>query len=211
MEKEQDYLQQLSDIRSMMERSLRFTALSGKAMALAGLFALAGFLANALWVGFMPTTAGYPYDQPEQVWPNMGGTIALAIIVLALSLAFGIALTGMRARQAGHPVWNHATRRLLWAMATPLLTGGLLMLVLLYHKLAGLRGPGKLVFYCPSPGSGSYFSLGILRPLGALQIALGLLAASFIPLSPWLWTLGFGLLHIAFGLYIHYKYQRSPV
>src|SRR5690349_5388540 len=42
MKNEQDYIQDIAEIRSMMERSSRFLSLSGWAGVMAGLYALAG-------------------------------------------------------------------------------------------------------------------------------------------------------------------------
>jgi predicted lysophospholipase L1 biosynthesis ABC-type transport system permease subunit len=48
MRKEQDYIEDIAEIRSMMERSSKFLSLSGWAGILAGIYALAG-----AWIAFL--------------------------------------------------------------------------------------------------------------------------------------------------------------
>jgi len=37
---------------------------------------------------------------------------------------------------------------------------------------------------------------------------LGLLGATFVGFGVLLWAIGFGLLHIVYGIYIHMKHER---
>jgi hypothetical protein len=46
-----------------------------------------------------------------------------------------------------------------------------------------------------------------IRFLGFLQILLGLTCALYPAYGLWLWAAGFGLLHIIYGLVMHYRYD----
>jgi hypothetical protein len=46
-----------------------------------------------------------------------------------------------------------------------------------------------------------------MRSLGLIEILLGLLALQFTAYGLWLWVLGFGLLHIVYGILIQRKDQ----
>ena len=54
----------------------------------------------------------------------------------------------------------------------------------------------------------SKFTYEDVKYLGLIQVALGLVGAYFISWSLLLWALGFGLVHIGYGIYIHFKYER---
>lgn len=64
MKKGRDYLQNIAEIRTMMERSSRFLSLSGWAGVLAGIDALvAAYLAHT-FLHFRPTQAAGPAQLP---------------------------------------------------------------------------------------------------------------------------------------------------
>ncbi len=65
--KEEDYMQDLREIRSIMERSTKFLSLSGISGVLAGLYALAGaYLAFGIFNDHEALVPGIPAG--EQVW-----------------------------------------------------------------------------------------------------------------------------------------------
>jgi hypothetical protein len=47
-----------------------------------------------------------------------------------------------------------------------------------------------------------------VRIMGVVQIILGLAGVWFIQYGLLIWALGFGVVHIIYGIYIHYKYKR---
>ena len=49
--------------------------------------------------------------------------------------------------------------------------------------------------------------LDTLKGLGLCEITLGLLSLYYIGYGLAFWVLGFGVLHIAYGLYMHIKYD----
>ena len=93
-------------------------------------------------------------------------------------------------------------------MAVPLVTGGLLLLLLLSAGLVGLLAPFSLLFYGLALYNAGQFTYQEVRTLGLLEIGLGLLGTYFIAYGLLCRALGFGVLHILYGIYIHYKYER---
>ena len=47
-----------------------------------------------------------------------------------------------------------------------------------------------------------------VKLMGIIQISLGLTAILLIQYSLIIWALGFGLVNIVIGIYMHYKYER---
>ena len=88
------------------------------------------------------------------------------------------------------------------------LSDGLLIAALLPYGFLGLSPGLTLLFYGLALVSASPYTFSELRVLGILQVILGLLCATWIELSLLFWAMGFGVLHIAYGLYIYLKYQR---
>lgn len=206
MKKEKDYLEDLAEIRFMMERSSKFLSLSGWAGVMAGAYALVGaYVAHTIF-NFKPTEA--IYNASELPPFDFFSIAALAIGILVLSLATAIILSKIKATKRAEPVWNATSRRLLTNMAIPLVSGGILILIFLIKGLIGLLAPLTLLFYGLALYNAGNYTYKEVRILGIIQIGLGLISSHFIENSLILWAVGFGLINIIYGIYIHAKYDR---
>lgn len=207
MKEEQDYIRNLAEIRSMMERSSKFLSLSGWAGIMAGIYALAG-----AWIAwkFFDFNPGEPvYNNQSEIFPPaLGNLIFLALIILILSVSTAVFLSSKKAEKKGENVWNPIAKRLLVNMAVPLVAGGLLILILIAKGLIGLVAPCTLLFYGLALYNASKFTYGEVKTVGLIQVALGLISAWFIDYGLLFWALGFGVVHIIYGIYLHYRYER---
>ncbi len=206
-------LETLQEIRSLMERSSRFISLSGLSGVAAGLWALAGAAAVYIYLGSTPFAGRFRYYEAALNSERWGmDYIAFflldAAIVLAGAITSGIYFTTRKARRKGLPVWDALTRRLLLNLAIPLATGGVFVMALFYHGLLGLIAPTTLVFYGLALVNASKYTLNDIRWLGLSEIALGLFASFRPGFGLELWALGFGLLHIVYGVWMYWKYER---
>lgn len=202
MREEQDHARDLVEIRSMMERSSKFVWLSGWAGIIAGFYAITG--AYIAWQTFH-------FNPKEITYVPAGGflnIILLAIAVWVLAAGTATLLSYNKARQRGERLWNPTSRRLLVNMAVPFFTGGILILVLAAKGLIGLVAPFSLVFYGLALYSASKYTYDEVRILGIVQICLGLIGSWFVEYGLLLWAGGFGIVHIIYGIYIHFKYER---
>lgn len=134
--------------------------------------------------------------------------MGLAIFVLVLAIATAMLLSGKQQAKKGEKGWTSTSRRLLTALAVPLLIGGVLILALVWHGLIGLVAPLMLVFYGLALLSASRFTYEVVGILGWIQIVLGLVAVVWIEHGLWFWAAGFGLAHILYGMYVHAKVER---
>lgn len=211
MNKENEHLQALSDIRSMMEKSSRFISLSGLSGVFAGTFALIG-AAAVYW------KANRTFDMVEYYNRSDGALsspqdflifmLVDAFLVLLASLIAGIVLTMRKAKQKGQSIWDATSKRLLINMLIPLAAGGFFCLILLYHGLIGLVAPATLLFYGLALLNASKYTLDDIRYLGIFQIVLGLISSLFIGYGLLFWALGFGVLHIVYGILMYNKYEK---
>ena len=201
MKEEQDYIQDIKEMRTIMERSSKFMSLSGLASIIAGLYALAG--AFIAWRLFDFGTPDF-YNAPG----NLIRVILLALVVLALSVGTAFLLSRKKAKKRGERVWNATSRRLLYTTAVPLITGGLLILIFLSQSLTGLLIPCSLIFYGLALYNASKLTYEEVRSLGIIQIILGLLSAWIAGYALIFWALGFGVVHIVYGIYLHNRYER---
>ncbi len=212
MNESREHLQTLSDIRSMMERSSRFLSLSGLSGVSAGVIALAGAAVVYMRVGLSSYSGSYYGSVGNGVSRSAADQffVTVAVVVLIAALLSGVFFTVRKARRQGQSVWNQTSRRLLWAMLVPLAAGGIFCLVLLLHNLIWLVFPGTLIFYGLALLSGSRYTVRDVESLGYCEVGLGLLALFFPGYNLLTWAVGFGVLHIVYGLTMYYKYERSP-
>ncbi len=203
MEKEK-YLDDLKEIRAIMDRSSRFISLSGMSGIAAGVIALVG-----AWLAYDIVYANQNYlgyrtaDLSSQ---NIFNLLAVATATLLVSIAAVIFFTQRKARKTKQKLWDAQAKRLVINLMIPLAAGGVLCLILLFKGFVGLVAPLTLLFYGLALVNASKYTLSEIRSLGIIEIALGLLACQFIGFGLVFWALGFGVFHIVYGIAMHIKY-----
>lgn len=210
MTKNEEHLEHLAEIRSLMEKSSRFLSLSGLSGIFAGITALIG----ALYVFYKFGYRFYPYY--EQVYHPDGSVriafsalmLSVAVIVLILALLFAFYFTNKRAKSQGGSGWNNVSKRMLINLAIPLLSGGTFCGILLLNSCSHLIASAMLVFYGLSLLNASKYTLKDIKYLGISEIILGLIAGFFLGYALLFWAIGFGLLHIIYGTIMYYKYEK---
>lgn len=208
MKEKQDYIRDITEIRSMMERSSKFLSLSGWAGVMAGIYALAGaYIAYSIF-NFNPDRIVYSATTFDSSAAGLPGIIILGVIILVLAMGTAIFFSYKNAAKRGEKLWNATSRQLLNNMAVPFIAGGLLILLLIAKGLIGLIAPVSLVFYGLALYNAGNFTYKEVRILGLVQIGLGLFSAYFVQYGLLCWALGFGVVHIIYGIYMHYKYER---
>jgi len=221
--KEKEIKDELVSIRSMMERSSKFISLSGLSGILAGVYALigAGLSYYILYYGMADEFNPYILNKPARsisygsVWVNFSyyskisvTLIIIALIVLIASIGTGVFLSVRKAKRKGQPIWSSTSRALLFHMATPLITGGVLILILINREYYGTVAPMSLIFYGLSLISASSYTFSMVKYLGLCEIILGLIAACLPGFGLLFWAIGFGVLHIIYGSLMYLKYDR---
>ncbi len=209
MKKERDYIGDIAEIRSMMERTSKFLSLSGWAGVMAGIYALtAAYLTYAV-LDFNPSEIT-PSAGTLTSWPTIPlQLLTLAFGTLLLAIGTAIFLSQRKSSRRGEKLWNATSRRMVTNMAVPLVTGGLLILLLLLNGLTGLAAPFSLIFYGLALFNAGNFTYSAVKLLGLMEIMLGLIGIHFIGYGLLCWAIGFGLLHIVYGIYIHYRYETE--
>jgi hypothetical protein len=178
----------LSFIRSTMERATAFTAVPGWGGVAMGVTALA-----AVALAGSRTT--------ETEW------LAVWLAASALALTIGGWSMAVKARKAGTSVFSYSGRRFVLSYVPPLAVGGLLTLVLVRAGLYSALPGTWLLLYGTGVVTGGAFSVRVVPIMGLCFMALGALALLAPPSwGNWLMALGFGGLHVIFGLIIARRY-----
>jgi hypothetical protein len=209
---ENDPLQDLVYIKDIMEKSSRFISLSGLSGVFAGIFAIVGAIVAELYLN----NIGRDYqDFANNMTVDILNykaivfIIADACIVALLSVICGVYFTYRQSQKKGLKIWDKTSKRLLVNLFIPLAAGGIFCLILFYYNLFALVAPCTLIFYGFACFNAGKYTHDEVRYLGISEIALGLLGSLYLGYGYVIWIIGFGLLHILYGLLMYFKYEKG--
>jgi len=200
---QEDYLRDISEIKTLMNKSSRFISLSGLSGILAGIYALIG-AAFAYW---LVSNSGREYLILDGKIFKL--VILDLLIVGALSIGTAILLTTKKAKKNNEKIWDSLTKRLLTSFVVPLLAGGIYIIIILNNQKYGQTGALMLLFYGLALLNASKYTLGDIKYLGYTQIVLGLISALYPGYGFWFWVIGFGFMHIIYGAIMYFKYDKK--
>lgn len=204
-----DHLEELREIRSMMQKSTRFISLSGLSGIFAGVYALIGAFVAYQYLEF--------YGNIRQFFASVGLNtlnnkfifflIIDASTVLVLALGTSFFLTARNIKKNNESMFSPTAIRLVINMLIPLVVGGVFSLILLSYGYIGLVAPSMLIFYGLALINASSYTIRDIRYLGYLEILIGFIALLDSGNGLFYWSLGFGVLHIVYGTYMYFKYE----
>jgi len=202
--------QDIREIKSLMERSSRFLSLSGLSGISVGIIALIGaFIAYLILERGEPDYTNFlffldPFPIGKIIYPLV--TISISVLILALvSAAF---FSWRKARKQGVALWSKTTRRWLTHLFIPLIAGGFFVLILIDRNAEILVASATLIFYGLALVNAGKYTFGEIHYLGISEIILGILAGIFVNHGLMFWALGFGVLHIVYGMVMYFRYDR---
>ena len=208
-----EHLDALKDIRSIMDRSSRFISLSGLSGVFIGFYALIGAYAAYYYLDLKISNSNYyHYAFTEEGSYNksfLSFFILDAGTVLLASLLTAYLLTSRKAKKTSQKLLDKTAFRMAINLFIPLVSGGVFCLILLSHMQVGLIAPCMLLFYGLALINASKYTLDDIRYLGMCEIVLGLISAYYIGFGLLFWSIGFGILHIIYGAVLYNKYERQ--
>ncbi len=172
----------LAYIRQTMESASTFTALSG--------WGLVGVGCIGLLASWLAWTSG--------AGPALGLWVPTAVVSMAVA---GIS-NAAKARRIEVPLWSGSLRKVAWVMAPALTAGAMLTYALMTHADPQVLPGTWLALYGAGVTGGGTFSIRAIRWMGLVLLGLGALALAHPAWGILYLALGFGVLHILFGLYI---------
>jgi len=179
-EERENAKQTLEYIRRTMESASSYTAMAGSGMVGVGVI---GLIASG-------------------VAARLGDAADLRVWVPAAAVA--IVVTGSanahKASRMGVPLWSGAFRKLAWVM-TPVLLAGMVLTIALGQQGAAALIPGMwLALYGAGVTAGGTLSVRAVRAMGVAVLCLGTIALLQPQWGGPMLTVGFGVLHVIFGI-----------
>ena len=203
--------EELQAIRNIMERSSKFLSLSGLSGVFAGVCALIG--AAVAYFIILDTGHILNNDYLQNLDNSSTNTIKWylaidALLVLVIASLGALYFSVRKAKQAGQAFWSATSRRLVGHLLIPLVAGGIFAIILVLRNEIELVASVTLIFYGLSLVNAGKFTLGEIHYLGLTEIVLGILAGVFVHQGLLFWAIGFGVMHIVYGVVMYYKYER---
>jgi hypothetical protein len=207
MQDVQESISALAEIKRVMQRSERFISLSGWSGIAAGVVGLTGAYYAHKKIQHFQQMQIHQADACKSCLAQSLLSTAMAVLAIALFAAF--TFTYVKAKKDGVPIWGHTARRLLWHTIMPIGVGGLVVIRLIQIEQYDWIVPMSLLFYGLGLINGSKFTLGTVAYLGYAELALGLIGVWIPEKGLLLWGIGFGILHIIYGIVMWWKFDRS--
>ena len=205
-------IEDLKHIRKMMEHSTKFLSLSGFSGIAAGIIALIG---AAVAYFFVFDQGAVKYDEHLRALGKVSTMqirlqmVALAATVLVCAVGAAWFFSSRKAKRTGARLWTPTARRTLYHFMIPLVTGGIFCIALMMTHNIHLIGSATLIFYGLALINSSKFTVDEVHYLGLSEIVLGIFAGFFLNYGLLFWALGFGVMHIVYGIRMYYKYDRK--
>lgn len=192
--------EELSVIRELMERPVRYSTQSGLAGILAGLSALGGVALDNYF------SNRYEHAPATAFWINL--TVWAGVFVTALIAV--VACTRLREKKQGMPFWSRVKKIILRNILPSFVAGAGITAAIVYRWFAsegpnqwGLIPPVWMLFYGVACWQVGEFSVREMRVMGAGFILAGIVTAAFFQTHPY-WSMGltFGGFHLVYGIVV---------
>jgi hypothetical protein len=203
-------IEDLAQIRAIMERSSKFLSLSGLSGVAAGVYAILGGLIGRYW--FINDCSPIWLPAHQLMNSNLERYLAYCLLgatVVILSIISSFWLTTRNARSKNLPIWNIQSKRLLFDFFIPMAAGGFIIIAMINHNEIGIIPAFMLLIYGLTLMHIAKHSIEELKYLGLIELLLSIISAFNVGYGWHFWMIGFGLLHICYGTYIWYKYERN--
>lgn len=206
----------ISLIKNLMEKSSKFSNLSGYAIASTGLLALLGAVFVYFDLGISISEKYISYAElinqtgnANSIYTKIKLLVIIASLILLTSLLILYVTAKLKSERHDINLFNSSFSRALKSLFIPVLSGGIFCGFLILHKMYGLVAPATLIFYGLGLISASKYSYNELELLGYLELLLGTIASYYMGSGLLFWMIGFGIGHIVLGVFIHYKYDKK--
>ncbi len=178
----------LEFIRDAMERSTEFTAVPGYGGVLMGATAIGASVIASMQ-------------------PIYSGWLITWLVEAILAFSIGLLMMWQKSKLVETPLNSTPAKKFALGFAPPLIAGVIITGLLYFNALFRFMPTVWLTLYGTAVVSGGAYSVRAVPVLGWLFIALGTVSV-FLPTvyGDWLMGIGFGGLHIVFGLIIARKY-----
>ena len=197
----ENYLKDISEIKNLMNKSSQFISLSGLSGAFAGIYAIIGA------AYFYITTRSIRISDFDT--KDIDKATIIFILFVILSTLTTIIFTSIRAKSLDEKSWDAKTKNLVQAFFTPILIGLIFVLILYFNNEYNYLLALLLLFYGIGLLNAGFTTNNLVKPLGYIQITIGLICAIKYDYTFWFFAIGFGIVHLVYGSIVYFKIDKK--
>ena len=200
---EEKYLKDISDIKTLMEQSSRFNALSSLSGIISGIYALIG---AAIAYQYVEKNSIKISELSEKAFFFLFSDL---ILIIVLSLITSVIITKVKSKQNNINSFSIITKKMLSNFFIILFPAGIYILTLILNHDFSQAGSLMLFFYGAALINASHNTFKEVKTLGFIEIILGTLAVIFSNYVFEIWLIGAGFVHIIFGILMYFKHGKN--
>ncbi|WP_413533663.1 hypothetical protein [Empedobacter brevis] len=205
---ENNPIESLNEIKTMMQRTSKFTSISGWSGAWVGVVGMIS--ASIAYVLISKNALQVEYNETSM--PILMKDLEIKLFILGILTLITACIGGFffinkKSAKDGFKFINPLTKRILSKFFFVLIIGGLLSLIFINNFSFAYVAPATLMFYGLALYTVERDTIAEIKYLAICEIVLGLLAFYFIFNGLLFWFVGFGLLHFIFGIWMVRKYD----
>ena len=197
-------LNTLSEIKDMMERSSRFQTISGWSIILIGLYASIVSLGAWLTMGGGASLGWLPdiwQQRAASLSRNPTALILIAALLVVVSMGTVCLMSYVKTKRVNkHFSFDKTVRRPLVNFLVPAVAGALFCVAMLFQQHYGLTSSIMLIFYGLALINCHHYTTSSIGALGYGELILGIIDCFVVHQGLLFWFLGFGALHIVYGI-----------
>ena len=200
---EEKYLKDISDIKSMMDKSSRFNALSSLSGIISGIYVIIGSIIAYQYVEKNDITISELEDQ------DFYFLFTVFIIIIVLSLSSSIIITRIKSKKEKINSWTIVSKKMLFNFFIILIPSSIYIFALILKSDFNNAGALMLFLYGASLINASHNTFKEVKILGFIEIIIGTLAVIFSKYTFEFWVFGAGITHIIFGILMYFKHDKK--
>lgn len=195
-------IETINDIKSMMEKSSKLYSINGFAGVYVGILTLVTVSVFCFIYQINPFS-GDLLQFNELPFEHYLMALIFGFLLFTFSFLIVLFLTYKKSRKMNVPMWGTLPKRVLFHFFLPLTVGGLFCLII-YYQNPDFVLPLSLIFYGMAMFNVGNFTFESTKWVGVIEMLLGLLCIVFLQYHILIWSIGFGAVHIGYGIYMHF-------
>jgi hypothetical protein len=199
-------VKEFKESNAVPNRNSRFLSLKGLPGILVGIYALVGAFAVQQFVSNYQNLDSAISLLPISYMEYL--LIGIVVLVMVISILSVFIYTFRKAKRSGEKLWDISSKRLLIRFSLPLFTGGAICVLLYQFGFIRLISSCMLIFYGLALLNTRKYTSRTISYVGIAHLIIGLVSTQFIDSGIYFWAIGFGCIHIIYGILTYRKYAK---
>jgi len=187
-----------TEIDAVVNRSTHFFSLRGFPGILVGIYALLGAISVRQLLHNHQNLDSAVSLLPISYLEYLLTSIVLLVLIISISSIYISAYR--KAKRSHKKLWGPVSKRFLIHVSLPLLAGGVICILLYEYGHIRYISSAMLIFYGLAFFSARKYISNTTLSVGIVILLIGLVSTQFIDYGLYFWAIGFGFIHVIYGI-----------